>query len=61
MTVSNIQRISESSEVEGKGTAAAVESTLATASKSPEVEREGGGGALEKEESTLGRLELAHI
>ena len=63
MTVSNIQRMSESSKVEGKGTAAAVESTSATTSKSPEIEGEGGGGggAPEKKESTLGRLELAHI
>ena len=55
--------MSESSEVEGGGTAATVESTSASTSRSPEVEGERGGGegAPEKEELTLGHLELAHI
>ena len=57
MTVSNIYRMSKSSEVEGGGTAVATAgSTDSSAIVSP-VE-EGGGGAT-PEDSTLGRLELA--
>ena len=60
MTVSNIQRMSESSEIGGRGTSAAV--ALATLSiGSPAIVspvEEGGGGAT-SEGTTLGRLELA--
>ena len=59
MTVSNVRRMSESSEVEGRGTAvAAIGSTDSSAIVSP-VE-EGGGGAT-PEDSTLERLKLALI
>ena len=61
MTVSNIQRISESFEVEGRGARIAVGSIYALAAGSP-IRGEGGGGATPKEEeSTLRRLELARI
>ena len=60
MTIFNIRRMSESFEVEGGGTVAAVGSTYASAVGLPEVER-GGGGAPEEEESTLGHSKLAHI
>ena len=55
MTVSNIRRMSESSKVEGGGTAGSTDSSAAV---SP-VE-EGRGGAT-PEDSTLGRLKLALI
>ena len=62
MTVSNIQQISESSEVEGGGAAVAVGSMYASATGSPLKEQGGGeGGAPREEESTLRRLELARI
>ena len=52
----------ESSEVEGGRSAAAVESTYAFAVESPEEGGGGGGGgATPKDDSTLGRLELALI
>ena len=62
MTVSNIRRMLESSEVEGWEAAVAVGSTNASAVRSPKEEGGGGGGggAL-KEDSTLGCLELALI
>ena len=51
----------ESFEVEGGRSAAAVESTYAFAVESPEEGGGGGGGATPKDDSTLGRLELALI
>ena len=60
MTVSNIQRILESSEVEGGGLAVAVGSTNASAVESPEEEVGGGGGAPE-EDSTLRHFEVPLI
>ena len=60
MTVSNIQRILKSSEVEGGGLAVVVGSTNASVVRSPEEEARGGGGAPE-EDSTLRRLELPLI
>ena len=50
----------ESSEVEGGGVVASVESTNSSAVRSPEEEG-GGGSAIPEEDSTLGRLELALI
>ena len=64
MTVSNIRRMLESSEVEGKGATAAVRSTNSSIMGSPKEGGGGGGGgggAKPKEDSTLGRLELASI
>ena len=60
MTISNIWRMLESSEVESGGATTAVGSTYALAVRSPEEEG-GGGGATPEDDSTLGRLELAHI
>ena len=60
MTVSNIQRMLESSKVESGGAAAAVGSTYELAIRSLE-EGGGGGGATPEDDSTLGRLELARI
>ena len=58
MTVSNIQRISESFEVEGGGTVA----TIGSIDASVEVSHvEEGGGGVTPEDSTLGCLELALI
>ena len=57
MTVSNIRRMFESSEVEDGGAAVAVGSTYTSAEGSP-VE-EGGGGMTPEDDSTLGHLELA--
>ena len=57
MTVSNIQGMLESSEVEGGGATVAVRSTNFLAVGSPK--EGGGGGATPEEGSTLGRLELA--
>ena len=59
MTVSNIHRMLESSEVEGRGAVVAVRSTNSSAARLPK-EGEGGGATLEKD-STLGHLEVAHI
>ena len=53
--------MSESSEVEGRQTAAAVGSMYASAAGSPVEEGGGGGGAPEEEDSTVGHLELARI
>ena len=58
MTVSNIRRMSESSEVEGGGIVAAVGSTNSSVIVSPVEDGEGGATP---EDSTLGRLELALI
>ena len=60
MTVSNIRRMFESSEVEGGGTVlvATVGSTDSSVVESPV--KEGGGGAT-PEASTLGCLELALV
>ena len=63
MTVSNIQRMFESSKVEGGGiaalvAAAAVGYTDVSAEVSPVEE---GGGGTTPEDLTLGRLELALI
>ena len=60
MTVSNIRRMLESSEVEGGGEVAAVGLTNAFAIESPE-EGGGGGGGAPAEDSTLGRSKLALI
>ena len=59
MTVSNIHRMSKSSEANGGGTATAVASSTGLADVSSEVVpvTEGVGGAV-PEGSTLGRLEL---
>ena len=59
MTVSNIQRMLESSEVEGGGAVAAVGSTNSSAARLPE--EGGGGGVTPEKDSTLGCLEVAHI
>ena len=60
MTVSNIRRISKSSEVEGGGIAvAAVGLTDASIIVSPVVE--GGGEGATPKDSTLGHLKLALI
>ena len=60
MTMSNIRRMLESSEVKGGGSATAVGSTYASAVGSPE-EGGGGGGATLEDNSTLCHLELALI
>ena len=59
MTVSNIRQMLESFEVEGGGEKAVVGSTNASAIGTPK--EGGGGGATPEEDSTLRRLELAHI
>ena len=61
MTISNIQRMLKSSEVEGGELVAAIGSTYSSAIGSPEEGGGGGGATPEVEELTLGRLELAHI
>ena len=59
MTVSNIQQMFESSEVEGGGATAAVRSTYALAEGSHVEER--GGGATPEDNPTIEHLELALI
>ena len=56
MTISNIQRMSESFEVEGGGTAVVVARSTDASAEVSLVEEGGGGATLE--DSTLGRLEL---
>ena len=60
MIVSNIQRMSESSEVEGKGTTAAATARSTDASTEVSPIEDGREGAT-PENLTLGRLELALI
>ena len=59
MTVSNVRRMSKSSEIDGGGTAATTSSFIGLVNASLEVVPvvEEGGGAV-PEGSTLGRLEL---
>ena len=61
MTVSNIRRMSESSDVEGGGTSAAVATAGSTDSVSIVSPVEEGGGGATPEVSTLGHLELTLI
>ena len=59
MTVSNVRRMLETSEVEGRGIAVAVGSMNTSTAESPEEGGGGGEGATPEDDSTLGRLELA--